>query len=75
MTEYTKNTAPEKGTSNLIIGSGVGAYGALSLVLTGAVCPACIVITPTLLGYGAYQRYKFNQTQTESLKEDTVSVE
>ena len=53
----------EKGTNNLLLGAGVGAYGTATFVATGAVCPACIVLAPALLGYGAYKRMKFNQKQ------------
>lgn len=58
----TESCSPcEKGTNNLLLGAGVGAYGTATFVATGAVCPACIVLAPALLGYGAYKRIKFNQ--------------
>ena len=75
MTKYTKNTAPEKGTSNLLLGSGVGAYGAVTLAATGAICPTCLILTPALLGYGVYQRYKFNKKQEDTLEKYASSTE
>ena len=74
MTEKTKTETPEKGTSTLLLGAGVGTYGTVNFALAGFVCPACIVLTPALLGYGAYQRYKFNKTvkgdQEEQISQD-----
>ncbi|MDX2095010.1 MAG: hypothetical protein SFW64_03625 [Alphaproteobacteria bacterium] len=58
-TAATPAQAPrETGTSNLLMGAGIGAYGTASFVATGAICPVCIVLTPVLLGAGAYQRLK-----------------
>ena len=54
-------TPCEKGTNDLLLGAGVGAYGTATFIATGAVCPACIIIAPALLGFGAYKRMKFNQ--------------
>lgn len=53
----------EKGTNDLLLGAGVGIYGAAAFIATGAVCPTCIVLAPALLGYGAYKRVKFNRKQ------------
>ena len=62
----TQGCSPcEKGTNNLLLGAGVGAYGTATFLATGAVCPTCIVIAPALLGYGAYKRIKFNQKKRE----------
>lgn len=44
--------AKDQGHQWLAAGLGVGAVGALGL-LAGAVCPLCVVATPTLLGAGA----------------------
>jgi hypothetical protein len=58
----TEGCSPcEKGTGNLLLGAGVGTYGTVTFVTTGVVCPACIILTPALLGYGAYKRMKFNR--------------
>jgi hypothetical protein len=63
---------PEKGTSTLLLGAGVGTYGTVNFTLAGFVCPACIVLTPVLLGYGAYQRYKFNRLMKDDHAEQTL---
>lgn len=60
----------DKGTNNLLLGSGVGAYGAAIFVTTGAVCPTCVVLAPALLGYGAYKRYKFSKKK-KSIESDS----
>ena len=44
------------GNSYLAAGVGMGVFGVASAVLLGAVCPACVVVTPALLGAGAYKR-------------------
>ncbi len=75
MTEDIKNTTSETGTSNLLIGSGVGVYGAATLAATGAVCPTCLIVAPALLGYGAYQRYKSKKIQKEQSEDKVLSVE
>jgi hypothetical protein len=40
------------------IGAAVGVIGATAAVVTGAVCPICIVATPGLIGLGVYRRWK-----------------
>ena len=42
----------------MALGAGVGVLGAAAALLTGAVCPLCVFIAPSLVGYGAYQRWK-----------------
>ena len=46
----------------MALGVGVGALGAASAALSGAVCPLCIFIAPALVGYGAYRRWKAADT-------------
>ncbi len=55
-----KSCTEEKKDANtcMALGAGVGALGAASAVLTGAICPLCIFIAPGLVGYGAYRRWK-----------------
>ena len=45
------------GTDLLTIGASVGAIG-LAGVALGAVCPACVVATPALLGFGLLQKLR-----------------
>ena len=44
----------ENGTNNLLLGTGVGVYGAASFLATGAVCPTCLVIAPANCGRAPY---------------------
>ena len=45
--------------ANTLLGAGIG-VGVLGAAgaLAGTVCPLCVVVTPVLLGSGAYKRYK-----------------
>ena len=49
----------------MALGVGVGALGAASVALSGAVCPLCIFIAPGLVGYGAYKRWRISQIKNE----------
>ena len=51
---------PEKAEANTLItgGLGIGAFGAASAALLGAVCPVCVVAAPALVGVGLYKRYR-----------------
>lgn len=53
------------GTENLLIGSGFGALGVLIAGTTGVVCPVCVVASTSLLGMGAYEKYKSTQNKKE----------
>lgn len=43
--------------SSLAAGAGIGIYGTGSFILTGMICPSCVILTPALIGYGFY-KYK-----------------
>jgi hypothetical protein len=49
----------DKAEANSLItgGLGLGAFGAASAALFGAVCPICVVAAPALVGAGIYKRY------------------
>ena len=47
----------DQGTELIATGLGIGAFGAISAALLGAVCPICIVATPALVGAGLYKRW------------------
>lgn len=49
--------ASASGTDLLTIGASVGALGLAGAAL-GAVCPACVVATPALLGFGLLQKLR-----------------
>ena len=60
----SKNDAhSEKGTTELLFGAGVGTYGTAAFLTTGFACPACMILTPALIGVGAYKRIKFNKSK------------
>lgn len=48
----------ERSEANRMIGMGVGigAFGAATALLAGAVCPACVVAAPALVGVGLFRR-------------------
>lgn len=69
--EQVKPDRPEKGTTELIMGAGLGTYGTTAFLTTGFLCPACMLIAPALLGVGAYKRMKFVQTE---LNADTKKI-
>lgn len=51
----------EKGTTDFLMAGGVGVYGTGYFAVTGAMCPACVVIIPALVGVGAYKRIRYNK--------------
>ena len=59
LAELVRNAqrANAAGTDLLTIGASVGAIG-LAGVALGAVCPACVVATPALLGFGLLQKLR-----------------
>lgn len=59
LAELVRNAqrANAAGTDLLTIGASVGAIGLAGAAL-GAVCPACVVATPALLGFGLVQKLR-----------------
>lgn len=47
--------AQAAGLHTALTGVGVGAVGALGAAALGAACPACVLVTPVLLGVGVLQ--------------------
>ena len=68
--ENISKTDKEKLEANacMAIGAGVGAVGIASAAFTGAVCPLCILITPGLIGYGAYKRWSHSEAKQKGDK-------
>ena len=59
-----KTKSDEKDANALVLmGVGVGALGAASAALVGAVCPLCVFVAPGLIGYGSYKRWKLSQVK------------
>lgn len=48
----------KEGNQLLGLGLGVGAWGAASGILLGAICPVCVVAAPALLGAGLLRRWQ-----------------
>lgn len=55
-----RNNDKKDANTCMALGVGVGVLGAAS-AMAGAVCPLCIFITPGLVGYGAYKRWRLSQ--------------
>ena len=62
-----KKISEDKRDANtcMALGVGVGALGAASAALSGALCPLCIFIAPGLVGYGAYRRWRASQLENK----------
>ncbi len=58
MSDNKNKTSNKEGNDYLFMAGGVGAYGVTVAAVTGAVCPACLVITPALVGAGIYKKMK-----------------
>lgn len=54
--ELTDKHAVKEGNTCIGLGIGVGALGAGSAILSGAVCPLCYVVAPALIGVGIIRR-------------------
>jgi len=46
----------------MVGGVGIGVFGAVAAAIGGAVCPACVVAAPALLGIGAFRRWRATRT-------------
>ncbi len=70
--EQTNDAKSERheGNTCIALGAGVGALGAASAALTGAICPLCIFIAPGLIGYGAFRRWKGSQNEQRGDKNE-----
>jgi len=47
----------------LAAGASAGAIGTVGMLMTGAVCPLCIIATPLLLGVGLLKRMNAKRKQ------------
>jgi hypothetical protein len=57
-----ENAAVTDANSMLLAGAGIGIIGVVGAVLGSAVCPVCVVAAPTLLGIGAYRRWRASRS-------------
>ena len=58
-----KGTEKRDADSCIALGAGVGALGAISGVMVGAVCPMCYIVAPGLVAVGVYKRFKLRKTK------------
>ena len=49
---WDKSEQPSSSTLLITSGMGIGIIGTGAALLTGAVCPLCVIATPSLLGGG-----------------------
>ncbi len=72
MGDGTQESKAEKdrreGNTCIALGAGVGALGAISAAITGALCPLCIFVAPGLVGVGAIKRWQGTKAQSEGSK-------
>lgn len=61
--EKTISESRMDANSLLAAGASAGAIGAAGALITGAVCPLCIIATPILLGVGFLKRMRLNREQ------------
>ena len=52
----------------LAAGASAGAVGTAGLLITGAVCPLCIIATPLLLGAGIVKRISAKRKQNKRIE-------
>jgi hypothetical protein len=52
------NTQRREANTCIALGAGVGALGAAGVMLSGAVCTACVVVAPGLVAIGALKRWR-----------------
>jgi len=61
--EKTIDESRSDANNLLAAGASAGAIGTAGALITGAVCPLCIIATPVLLGVGFLKRMKVNRAQ------------
>jgi len=56
--EHEQHDETKQSTSNVLLGSGlaIGALGAGAALISGAVCPLCVVMAPSLIGGGVVMK-------------------
>ncbi len=52
----------------LAAGASAGAIGTAGVLLTGAICPLCIIATPLLLGFGLAKRMNAKRKQKKLIE-------
>lgn len=74
ITDQDSETEREANTC-IALGAGVGILGATSAVLVGAVCPLCIFVSPGLIGYGVFKKWRFLGAKRKDGKYKKENVE
>lgn len=67
VTSSLAKSDPERAEANQLMGMGVGlgAFGAVSALTLGAVCPLCVVVAPAMVGLGLYKRLRHKPGDAE----------
>jgi hypothetical protein len=66
-----KTIEESKSSANRLLAAGAsaGALGTAGALITGAVCPLCVIATPVLVGAGLVKRLKLGRKQKAALSE------
>lgn len=70
--EEWNSTRLKEANACIGLGVGVGALGVGGALLTSAVCPLCIVITPALIGAGIIQRRRVDKERAAQRRDRTL---
>ncbi|MBL7661824.1 hypothetical protein JNK13_03625 [bacterium] len=62
-----------EGNACLGLGAGVGALGLGGAMISGAVCPLCIFVTPLLIGMGITQKVRAKNCQANTDSSDQTA--
>jgi len=66
--ELTIRKETQDANGLLAIGAGTGILGAGAALLLGAVCPLCVVLTPSLIGAGLIKHWKIKKEASKNTK-------
>lgn len=61
--EQTQRRSEEDANALMVAGAGIGALGAVTAMIGGAVCPVCVVAAPALIGVGAFRKWKASRAK------------
>jgi hypothetical protein len=63
------NTQRREANTCIALGAGIGALGAAGVMLSGAVCTACVVVAPGLVAIGAFKRWRIAKDSKAATKQ------
>ena len=62
----------EDANSLLAAGAAMGAVGVAGALVTGAVCPLCVIVTPVLLGFGLIKKLRLRKRLRPSIDDGNL---